>query len=87
MIDSLLNGILSLFAMDPKDLTLLELGVIPVTKEMIEKSVHKDNTCTIKPCPVCGSKDEESRRAFVEECFTGENGEKLTYAEMRARYG
>ena len=25
--------------------------------------------------------------AFIEHCFTGDKGKKLSYAEMRARYG
>ena len=29
----------------------------------------------------------EGSNAFVKHCFTGDNGEKLSYSEMRARYG
>jgi hypothetical protein len=29
----------------------------------------------------------EGSGAFVKHCFTGEKGETLSYAEMRARYG
>jgi hypothetical protein len=29
----------------------------------------------------------EGSEAFIEHCFTEENGKKLSYAEMRARYG
>ena len=29
----------------------------------------------------------QGKAAFVEHCFTGDKGETLSYAEMRARYG
>lgn len=31
--------------------------------------------------------NKEGDDAFVNHVFTGENGQKLTYSEMRARYG
>jgi hypothetical protein len=29
----------------------------------------------------------QGNEAFIDHCFTGDKGEKLSYAEMRARYG
>jgi hypothetical protein len=29
----------------------------------------------------------QGKEAFVEHCFTGDKGETLSYAEMRARFG
>ena len=29
----------------------------------------------------------KGEKAFIEKVFTGDNGERLSYAEMRSRYG
>lgn len=51
-------------------------SITPSTSKMDEK--NKEALKVLK---------EEGDDAFVNHVFTGENGQKLTYSEMRARYG
>jgi len=52
------------------------VSITPSTIKMDEK--NKEALKVLK---------EEGDNAFVNHVFTGENGQKLTYSEMRARYG
>lgn len=52
------------------------VSAIPSTSKMDEK--NKEALKVLK---------EGGDDAFVNHVFTGENGQKLTYSEMRARYG
>jgi hypothetical protein len=51
-------------------------SITPSTSKMDEK--NKEALKVLK---------EEGDDAFVNHVFTGENGQKLTYSEMRERYG
>lgn len=52
------------------------VSITPSTIKMDEK--NKEALKVLK---------EEGDDAFVNHVFTGENGQKLTYSEMRERYG
>jgi len=56
---------------------------------MCQKKVETHNTSRMdeKNSKALNVLKEQGDKAFVKHVFTGDKGETLTYAEMRARYG